>query len=167
VGNVYTFTASVSPLDATQPVTYTFQASDQPPAVVVAGTQAGITYTWETAGVQQILVSAENPGGLFTATHTITVTDLPISGLVASNDSPTRLGSPTTLSASILTGSGVSYTWDFGDGGTGSEAVVTHIYATPGAYTATVTAVNTAGSLQATTPVRIIVPMYLPLVPRN
>jgi PKD repeat protein len=61
----------------------------------------------------------------------------------------------------------VTYTWDFGDGETGGGAVVTHTYLAPGAYTATVTASNSAGSLQASTPVRVIIPAYLPLIPKN
>ena len=167
MGSVYTFTAAVTPPDASLPVTYTFQASDQAPAQVVGGTQASITYTWNAAGVGQILVSAENLAGLVTATHTITITDLPIDGLVATNDGPTRLGSPTTLSASIQSGSGVSYVWDFGDGETASGAIVTHAYLAPGTYTAKVIAGNTAGVVESTTQVRVYIPMYLPLVPRN
>jgi len=167
VGSVYTFTASVTPPDASLPVTYTFQATDQAPAQMVGGTQAGITYTWDAAGVRQLQVSAENLAGLVTATHTITITDLPIGGLVATNDGPTRLGSPTTLSASIQSGSGVSYAWDFGDGESGSGAVVTHTYLAPGTYTAKIIAGNTAGSVQAATTVEVFVPLFLPFVPRN
>ena len=44
------------------------------------------------------------------------------------------------------TWSGVSYSWDFGDGGTDSSASPTHTYATPGSYTARVTATDGAGN---------------------
>src|SRR4029079_924056 len=47
----------------------------------------------------------------------------------------------------------VTYTWDFGDGGRGSGATVTHTYGAPGTYTATVTARNSGGSATATTSV--------------
>lgn len=36
----------------------------------------------------------------------------------------------------------ISYDWDFGDGTTSKEAVVTHIYKKPGVYTATLTVMN-------------------------
>jgi hypothetical protein len=37
----------------------------------------------------------------------------PIGGLSATNDSPTMLGQATTFTATLNSGSGVSYTWDF------------------------------------------------------
>jgi outer membrane protein OmpA-like peptidoglycan-associated protein len=40
----------------------------------------------------------------------------------------------------------VTYTWDFGDGGTAAGESVTHTYARGGTYTATMTAANKAGS---------------------
>ena len=58
----------------------------------------------------------------------------------AGNDSPTRLGRLTTLTATLQVGEGATYTWDFGDGSTGQGRVVTHRYAAPGTYTAVVTA---------------------------
>jgi len=78
-----------------------------------------------------------------------------ISGLAASNDGPTVLGNQTQLSATISAGSGVIYAWDFGDGGNGSGAVVSHQYASPGIYTAEVTATNSVNSAQATTTIYV------------
>ncbi|PVG82930.1 hypothetical protein DDE18_11340 [Nocardioides gansuensis] len=39
-----------------------------------------------------------------------------------------------------------SWAWDFGDGGTSAERNPTHIFATPGTYTVTLTATNVVGS---------------------
>jgi PKD repeat protein len=78
-----------------------------------------------------------------------------ISGLAASNDGPTMLGNPTQLSATISTGSDVTYDWDFGDGSNGSGAVASHQYAAPGIYTAEVTATNSVNSEQTTTTVYV------------
>jgi PKD repeat protein len=59
------------------------------------------------------------------------------------------------------------YAWDFGDTQTASGAQVTHRYGEIGAYTATVTATNSLGSLTATTLVSIEpLRVYLPLVLR-
>lgn len=80
---------------------------------------------------------------------------VPISGLSATNDSPTVLGQATTFTATVSSGSGVSYNWNFGDQTSGSGAVVTHTYAAAGNYTAIVTATNQLGSVTATTSVTV------------
>ena len=81
--------------------------------------------------------------------------DVAISGLMATNNSPTEVGNTTTLTATISTGNHVRYAWNFGDGASGSGAVVTHTYATFGEYTAIVTATNPAGQATANTSVII------------
>ena len=73
---------------------------------------------------------------------TVTVGDEPITGLTATNDGPTVLGNLTTLTATIETGTNVTFTWNFGDESTGNGAVATHTYASSGVYTAQVTATN-------------------------
>jgi PKD repeat protein len=85
----------------------------------------------------------------------------PISGLSASNDSPTVLGQMTSLTATITSGSGVSYAWTFGDGTSGSGRVATHFYPHAGVFTATVTATNGLGQASATTTVRITAPFQI------
>ena len=67
---------------------------------------------------------------------------LHVTGLAATNDSPTNLGEPTTFTATVETGSNMTHTWAFGDGSIGSGRVVSHTYATAGLYTAVVTASN-------------------------
>ncbi len=116
-----------------------------------------------------VRVSSEE-GATGAYTNTATVTDVPVAGLVAANDSPTVLGNPTTLTATVIAGSHVSYTWAFGDGAPGSGAVVTHTYPAVGVYTAVVTASNPVSELTATTTVTITGPgfsIYLPVVMRT
>lgn len=79
----------------------------------------------------------------------------PPSGLSAKNDGPTTLGAATSLESSLTEGAEMTFTWDFGDGTTGSGAAVTHTYTAAGTYTAKVTASNAAGSLQAETTVYV------------
>ncbi len=62
------------------------------------------------------------------------------------------MGTATTLTATEATGTNVTYTWDFGDGTTGSGAVTDHIYSL-GIYTAVVTATNSVSVLTDTTTV--------------
>ncbi|MCG8347220.1 MAG: PKD domain-containing protein [Chloroflexales bacterium] len=79
------------------------------------------------------------------------VTETAIGGLVASNDSPTDLGSTTTFTATVDQGTNIRYTWDFGDGQSDTGAVVSHDYAAIGTYTTTVVASNILGSVEAST----------------
>ncbi len=83
-------------------------------------------------------------------------TDVPVAGLTAANDSPTPLGSPTTLTATITTGTNPSYAWDFGDGTLGSGGITTHTFPALGVYTALVTATNDANAITATTTITIV-----------
>ncbi|HLF26949.1 MAG TPA: FG-GAP-like repeat-containing protein [Anaerolineae bacterium] len=87
---------------------------------------------------------------------TVTVGEVPITGLLAFNSSPTTLGRSTAFTATIAGGSNVTYTWNFGDG-TSVRAgnPVSHTYALSGTYTAVVTATNSLGSVTATTTVLI------------
>jgi CSLREA domain-containing protein len=167
VGQSYPFTANVEPISTTLPLNYAWQISDMPPFTSTGGLTDTVNIAWGTPGSQAITVTASNPSGSASATHIITITDVPISGLVASNDSPTLLGEPTTLSATIQAGTNVIFTWDFGDNEAGSGQAITHTYLSVGIYTATVTATNSANSLTDTTLVTIFTPgyhFYLPLV---
>jgi len=85
-------------------------------------------------------------------------TPVPIVGLTATNDSPTYLTTTTTLSASIISGNNITYTWSFGDGEIGNGMVVNHTYPDLGEYTAVVTAANSENTLTATTVVSITEP---------
>ena len=167
MGESQSFTATVEPISTTLPLTYTWQASGLAPVTHTGGLTDTVSFTWEVPGTQVITVTASNQNGSVMDTHVITITDVPISGLVASNDSPTLLGSATTLSATVTAGSNIIYSWDFGDGESGGGAVVTHTYPAAGIYTATVTATNSANTLTVDTIVTITAPMYdiyLPLV---
>jgi hypothetical protein len=99
-----------------------------------------------------------------TIDHAFFYEDVAIGGLQAVSDSPTMLGTLTTLTATLDAGTNVTYAWEFGDGQTGSGAVVSHQYAAPGTYTATVTASNEAGAVSASTEVTVLARILLPLV---
>jgi uncharacterized repeat protein (TIGR01451 family) len=69
--------------------------------------------------------------------------------------SPTELGQATTLTATVTSGTNLSYTWAFGDGATGSGSHPSHTYPAAGVYTAVVTAGNSASVLTAPTTITI------------
>ena len=83
------------------------------------------------------------------ATTTITVTDQPVSNLVALSDSPTTLGQPTYFTATAA-GSNLEYTWNFGDGVVSLGSPISHTYPALGNYSAIITATNGANSLSQT-----------------
>ncbi len=74
-GGAIPFTATVSPLTATLPVTYVWQASTQASYThTVSSYDDQHTFTWTAAGTQVVTVTATGAGGgVKTATHTITV----------------------------------------------------------------------------------------------
>jgi uncharacterized repeat protein (TIGR01451 family) len=113
-------------------------------------------HEYGAVGTYTAIVTATNTAGSWTATTPVTITDVPITGLTAINDSPTVVGQTTLFTATISSGTGVSYAWDFGDGlGSGTGAETGYIYTAAGVYTATVTATNTSGSVAATTTVTV------------
>jgi PKD repeat protein len=138
------------------------------PDIVIAAT-APITTSviTNTAGVTATVSDPDLLNN--SAVVTTTVDEMPIAGLAAFNDSPTALGNPTNLWATVTAGSNVSYAWNFGDTLTAPGNPVSHTYALTGTYTAVVTATNSRGSMTATTQVQVIewYGLYLPLVMRN
>jgi hypothetical protein len=87
--------------------------------------------------------------------------DSAVAGLQAQNNGPAQINSPVIFTATISTGSGVQYTWDFGDGTSGIGQVAGHNYTLPGLFTAMVTATTPTNSLQASTVVNIYQDSYL------
>jgi uncharacterized repeat protein (TIGR01451 family) len=140
-------------------------------ATITGGT--GVSYAWNfgdgnngsgpldshiygEVGTYTAVVTATNAAGSWTATTPVTVTDVPIVGLEAFNDSPTVLGQMTHFTATVTAGSSINYTWDFGDGmGSGNGDITNYTYGSADVFTATVTATNGANSLTATTTVTV------------
>ena len=65
-------------------------------------------------------------------------------------DAPLSVDFDATAS-SDFDGQVTSYNWDFGDGGTGSGATISHTYSSPGTYTATLTVTDDDGATATST----------------
>jgi len=79
-GITYTFSALVSPITTTLPITYVWETAGQPPLVngeVLTVTNSA-SFSWENSGSQTITVTAENSGEVVTGTRTIALTHPPI-----------------------------------------------------------------------------------------
>lgn len=74
INQPYTFIAAVSPVTATLPITYTWEATDQTPSVVSGGPTNDIVFTWALEGRKFITVTADiGLGDPVMATHSIDV----------------------------------------------------------------------------------------------
>lgn len=128
---------------------------------------AAPSHTYLAVGVYTAVLTASNAASQLTATTTVTITDVAITGLFATNSSPTILGNSTNFTATVQSGSNITYTWEFGDGTQGSGATISHTYPASGLYTVTLTAINSINSQTATTAVSVVSQtywVYLPVV---
>ncbi len=89
------------------------------------------------------------------------------SGVNFTHNAPHPAGQPVTFISSATFGQGVSFSWNFGDGGVAQGQTVTHTYAQPGIYQVTLTAANAAGLNLANKNVTITnFETYLPILVR-
>jgi Tol biopolymer transport system component len=128
-----------------------------------SGSGAILQHTYPSVGMYTAVVTATNPVGVMSDSTSVVITDVPLAGLIALNDSPTRLGSTTNLTATTFAGSNLEYAWALGDGQDASGATVSHTYAVGGIYTAVVTGTNSVSELSATTTVTVLNYICLPL----
>lgn len=148
LGSSTAFTATIT---TGTNVTYEWNFGDNS----ALGSGANPTHQYAAVGTYTAIVTATNNLGSASSSVAVTVSDVPIAGLQASNDSPKPVGSAVSFTAAVSDGTGVSYTWDFGDGSGGSGATPQHTYANAGTYTAIVTATNTSGSTAVQTVVTV------------
>jgi hypothetical protein len=73
-GQAYTFIASVNPITATLPITYTWQATDHTPRVAAGGPSNDQAFTWTVEGMKYITVTVDNGlGGPVMGTYSLEV----------------------------------------------------------------------------------------------
>jgi ligand-binding sensor domain-containing protein len=151
-------------------------------ATVISGNASGLTFLWNFDDGQtaqgKVVQHRYKRNGTFTAVviatnstsstraETVVVIssplspipgEVPIEGLRATSDAPTVAGKPTTFIAAVITGTNISYQWDFGDGQVieNAKSSISYTYAVPGDYLVTVTAINSVNS--ATSPILVVI----------
>jgi hypothetical protein len=165
IDTAYDFTAIVSPLDASTPITYTWS-----PGPVSGQGAALASYSWGTPGVKTITVTAANSGGSATGTHTITTSRVLVTGVSISG--PT-IGFTNTTYAFTATVSPpnasapVTYTWSPEPISGQGAALASYSWSTPGVKTITVTAQNGGEIVSGTHDIALVsYRVYLPLILR-
>ena len=159
-GSAATLDGSLSfDLDNHYPLTYDWAQTGDSSTVIFTSNLSVTTFTAPSSPtVLTFTLTVTDAHGLpsLPVTVTVTINNIPITGLAAQNSSPGWIGVPTAFTATVATGSSVEYVWNFGDESmTTTGRIVAHPYAALGTYTATVTATNSQGTASATTPVTI------------
>jgi PKD repeat protein len=111
-----------------------------------SSTDANPTHTFASTGQFTVALTVTNAAGTDTETVTVDV-QAAVEAPVASFSAPTTATVNTDVPfASTSQGQVDSYAWDFGDGGTSTDANPVHQFAAAGQYTVTLTVTNVAGS---------------------
>jgi parallel beta-helix repeat protein len=150
------FTATVTPSDAVQPVTYTWEATEQVSVSHSGGISDTAVFAWSVSGPQIITATAVNPcGAEASETHAISVEAPPCIGLTNVDISGPRDGYTGTLYAftAIITPSDgsepITYAWTPApDGGQGTVSA-SYSWLTAGTKMITLTAENCGGMFAA------------------
>lgn len=133
------------------------------------GTAKNPVHEYLQRGTYNVMLVASGNSGQDTAYRTVTIKQLPVAGFNINNDSCVAKCTPSFTNTSS---GATSYSWDFGDPGSGSQNTSTlanpsHEYKTPGNYTVTLTAINVDGSATAQKAVHIASPYFKKLTGVN
>jgi PKD repeat protein len=150
----YAFNSNLTPADATQPVTLTWT----PTPLSVQGTLTS-TYRWATPGTYPITLTAENCGGIVTATHTITIASpppgcpRPLSDVAITGPTSGYTDTTYTFTGSLDPPDAtqpLTLTWTPAPLSVQGTLTSTHRWATLGTHTVTLRAENCGGVATAT-----------------
>ena len=165
VNTAYDFTAMVSPLDASTPITYTWS-----PEPISGQNTAVASFSWSTPGAKTITVTAANSGGSATATHTITTSRVVVTGVSISGPTIGFTNTTYTFTATVIppnASTPITYTWSPEPISGQDTAVASFSWSTPGAKTITATAQNGGGVINGTHDITLMsYRVYLPLILR-
>jgi PKD repeat protein len=113
-----------------------------------SSTEQNPTHEYTAAGVYTVELTVTGPGGLDSATASISVSEPPPPAPVAAfSANPTSGEAPLTVSfADASTGAITDWAWDFGDGGSSAEQDPSHQFTNAGDYKVELTVTGPGGS---------------------
>lgn len=126
----------------TRDVSYAWDFGDG--SGIVRDTQQNATHSFQAAGLYNITVSANNTVSAVSTWSVVEVLE-GISGLAVTNSGPSELDTATSFKASVATGTGLTWAFDFADGSPMenlTDPSVSHVYKSPGIYTVKVVVFN-------------------------
>lgn len=135
-----------------EPLSYAWDFGDG----VGISTTANPTYTYTADGDYQVTLTVTNRYGTSIASVPFQVRYPPQAAF--SHDGPVLLGESVHFTNQSLGGQPLSYTWDFGDGGTSADINPSHQYGQHGLYTVTLTVDNQYGMATTTAVVEVRYP---------
>ncbi len=163
VGNVVTFNASASSDPDGTIVSYSWNFGDGQ-----SGTGVTVQHAYSAPGTYTVqLTVTDNEGASDTTAHQITVTQAantpPVAAFVysPSNPSPGVWIHFDASGSSDPDGTIVSYSWNFGDGGTGAGMSIYHRYTSAGTYTVRLTVRDNDGATDTVTE-SVVVAVVIP-----
>jgi PKD repeat protein len=118
-----------------------------------SSTEQNPTVTYNSSGVYSVTLTVSNVSGTSSATQSDYIQ---VAGPTFATFASSVLGS--TAFFGVNSSSADSYSWDFGDGGTGTGFDTLHTYANDGVYTVVMTATGPCGSIMVTDTVTIATP---------
>jgi photosystem II stability/assembly factor-like uncharacterized protein len=176
----YNFTATVSPITTTKPLTYAWEATDQ---TTVTNTDINsltnrIPFTWNTPGIKVITATASNVAGIMSNTHTITISiSQAPTALIITGPTTGTLNTSYNFTATvspITTTKPLTYVWE----ATGQTTVtntdvnsltntIPFTWNTLGIKVITATASNSTNMVETNYMINITKNIYLPIILRN
>jgi uncharacterized repeat protein (TIGR01451 family) len=96
------FAAGITPITATAPFTYVWEATDQLSVTHASkGSHDVTTFRWETPGDKTITATATNVAGTITDTHTVHVVAVPVLDIGKTGPAEALVGAPITYTLTI------------------------------------------------------------------
>lgn len=144
VGETGSFSATINDDIASQPIENRWDFGDGS-----TGSGLSTSHSFAQSGTYTVTFTATNSGS--TSSRTCSVRVIQPAEIVTitadrSNVSICDTERTVNFSANVRGDAPLTYSWNFGDGSTGSGATPSHVYDTPGTYTVTLTLSNSAGS---------------------
>jgi hypothetical protein len=153
-----TLTAAVTPLTATQPLLYRWQATGHGTILASGGLSDSVAFVWSEPGMVTVTATASNDGGQVSATWSLFVEEVALADLRLSGPATAATGAPYQLKAEVSPLSAsrpITYYWETAGQpprvqSTGPNDEATFTWDSTGNYTVTLAAGNRVNVLTRT-----------------
>jgi len=151
----------------TAPIDYLWDFGDG-----ITSTLESPTHTFASAGTFTVMLTATNMYGSYSVSQDVTVA-APVTADFTYSPMTIVEGDLVTFTSEVTGTMPYTYDWDFGDGGSSDQANPTHVFATAGTYTVTLTVTDAFGQVVVTKEIVVEAApapgykLYLPIVIRE